>query len=582
MSSIVKIGKSYAIAFFPSPAGVRQWLRLGKVTYRTAEEYQRRIDDILGSRAANYALSPATAAWLAGVDETIHARMVKAGLAKAKAPKHWQGGSPRLVTFLAIALRNKRADLKPGSRRLLRQTARRLRDHFTANPPIDALTPADAAAWRRSLQAEGLKEVTIRLHARNAKALLAVATKELEILPADPFRKLDSAALAGAKHYVSLADADKVLDELPGPDWRLLFGLARHAGLRVPSETHILTWDKMNWKTNAITVYAPKTGQTRTVPVFPKLLALLQAAYHAAPEKQSRLIPHSTNNMARTIQEAAARAGVKRWPKTFQSLRQSIETDWLDTFPQHEAADAIGHSITVQQKHYAMNKGGMLSAAAAAAPGGEAHQKAHQHSSTSRYREKQGAEANAPQGDATSTLGESSPKLASLVRMPGRAYESPALTAELQGLYDRFLALVQGVTVPSASLRKCDSRRVAGGCPRLTPLSSTKGAARDGDGARAWPDLEAGRPNEVSISCRIGASGSHVVVRPVRPPCEGGTGFDASRNQPQSGEEIGVRARSGRKRFQSQFNRPRMPRHGDGLRIDAPLPCGGLARCSAP
>jgi hypothetical protein len=45
-------------------------------------------------------------------------------------------------------------------------------------------------------------------------------------------------------------------------------------------------------------------------------------------------------------------AGVKPWPKLFQNLRASRATELAAEFPAHVAADWLGHSTMVAQKHY--------------------------------------------------------------------------------------------------------------------------------------------------------------------------------------------------------------------------------------
>jgi len=45
-------------------------------------------------------------------------------------------------------------------------------------------------------------------------------------------------------------------------------------------------------------------------------------------------------------------AGVKPWPKLFQNLRASRATELAADYPAHVAADWLGHSTLVAQKHY--------------------------------------------------------------------------------------------------------------------------------------------------------------------------------------------------------------------------------------
>jgi integrase len=49
-----------------------------------------------------------------------------------------------------------------------------------------------------------------------------------------------------------------VIDACPDAEWRLLFGLARYAGLRIPSESHRLTWADVDFERARLTVHSPR------------------------------------------------------------------------------------------------------------------------------------------------------------------------------------------------------------------------------------------------------------------------------------------------------------------------------------
>ena len=202
-------------------------------------------------------------------------------------------------------------------------------------------------------------EATIRLHCRNAKSIFAAAV-ERELVPTNPFRKLPSRAIAGTRdRYITPAEAKKILDACPGLPWRTLFGLARLAGLRVPSETHQLTWADVDWDRGRLTVRSPKTEHhpghdRRIVPTVPQLASILQDAFDAAEPGDKRIVTLSRNNMHRTFDAIVARAGLQPFNRPYQVLRQSCETEWAGTFPGHVVAAWLGHSEAVSRKHYLM------------------------------------------------------------------------------------------------------------------------------------------------------------------------------------------------------------------------------------
>jgi integrase len=267
----------------------------------------------------------------------------------------------------------RKGEIKPRSIELLEQTKGRLIAAFGAATPLDRITPDHAADWRAAMLGNGLSEATVRLHTRNAKAVFNDAV-DRELLDRNPFRKLPSAAVAADRgHYVSLADAEQVLAHLPDHEHRLLFGLARFAGLRVPSESHLLEWGALDWRTRRLTVFAPKTGATRTVPVVPRLWALLEEAHAQREAGFEQMLLITTNNLHRTLHAAIKAAGSEPWPDLFQALRRSAETDFAGRFPAHVAAAWLGHSVAVGARHYLQVPDSMLDAAVGAAPDSALH-----------------------------------------------------------------------------------------------------------------------------------------------------------------------------------------------------------------
>ncbi len=199
----------------------------------------------------------------------------------------------------------------------------------------------------------------MRLHCRNAKACFNDAV-ERELMNANPFRKLTSTAVSAERdRYITPKEADSILDKCPDIRWKVLFGLARFAGLRVPSETHLLTWGDVDWQRGRLSVYAPKTERfpkhrRRPVPIVPKLMTILQDAFDAAAEGQERVVALSRNNLHRMVRSVVQKAGLEPWKDLFQALRRSCDTEWKQTFPAYAVDGWLGHSGQVSEKHYLM------------------------------------------------------------------------------------------------------------------------------------------------------------------------------------------------------------------------------------
>ncbi len=358
MASVTRIGRSKRpprAVQFVAPDGVRKTIRVGPVGYETALDFKRKVEKLLAWSITNEAPDAQTATWLAGLPARIHARLARVGLVEPRTP---EPAAPGLGNWLGKHLKQ-RPDLKPSSRQKLERTGYFLRRFYDTDLPIDGITADSAADWRVWLGGQGLAEATVRLHCRNAKCMFNEAC-ERELIKANPFRKLTSAAVAASRErYVTPGDTAAVLNACPSVQWRALVGLARLAGLRVPSETHRLTWADLDWSRGRLSVHSPKTErysghESRIVPIVPALMTILQNTFDAATEGQEQIIALSRNNLHRTLEAIVKRAGMAPWPRPFQTLRQSCDSEWKLTFPAHAVDQWLGHSAEVSRKHYLM------------------------------------------------------------------------------------------------------------------------------------------------------------------------------------------------------------------------------------
>jgi integrase len=339
----------------------RKTIRVGQLPQRAAERFRDKVEVLVDCRRLNQAPDPDLVAWMAGVDDGAYNALAAAGLAEPRAPLTRM---PTLGAFIDKHIAQKTGTVAPRSIQLLEQTKARLVARFGSATPLDKITADGALDWRAAMLEDGLSEATVRLHTRNAKTVFNDAV-ERELISRNPFRKLPSAAVA-AEHdfYVTTEMAEKVLAHLPDHRWRLFFGLGRYAGLRLPSESHILTWDQVDLQRRRLTVYAPKTGATRTVPIVPALAELLREAKARSPQGETRVLPLTASNLHRRVHEAIEAAGLEPWEDLFQALRRSAETDFASKFPAHAAAAWLGHGVAVSAKHYLQVPDAMLDQAA--------------------------------------------------------------------------------------------------------------------------------------------------------------------------------------------------------------------------
>lgn len=71
----------------------------------------------------------------------------------------------------------------------------------------------------------------------------------------------------------------------------------------------------------------------RLVPIFPEVASLLTEQYNAVPDGTVYVFPTLRNhsNTATTARKLVAAAGYSTWPKFWNSLRASRETDLMDS-----------------------------------------------------------------------------------------------------------------------------------------------------------------------------------------------------------------------------------------------------------
>ncbi len=184
------------------------------------------------------------------------------------------------------------------------------------------------------------------------------------MLQQNPF-KVDAISVtvqSGKKEYVPASIIERVIAECPTVEWKLLFCFARYVGCRVPSEIQNLTWDDINWKKSHIRLLSPKTERKgkaqRLVPIFPRVAKMLREkmAEGDGGKYVFTRLRHQTNPgvLGKRIVE---KAGVNPWPKFFNSLRASCETDLVDQYGIRRACQWIGNSVKVAEKNYLLVKG---------------------------------------------------------------------------------------------------------------------------------------------------------------------------------------------------------------------------------
>ncbi len=346
----------------------RRSIRLGKMPQKDANNIKTKVEALNAAAISQTSWDAETAAWVGKLESLLYDKLANVGLVPKKATPE----KSTLGAFLAAYVKS-RADVKPSTATVYSHTHRCLVGFFGAGKALAEITPADADDWRRWLSTnENLADNTVRRRCGIARQFFRTAVRR-RLIAENPFGELKGVSVRANRsrdHFISRSDADKVLENCPDIQWQLLFALSRYGGLRCPSEHLALRWIDIDWANGKMTVRSPKTehheGQeSRVIPIFPELRPYLEDAWELAKEDVLALEPEdrakahvitryrdANSNLRTQLERIIAKAGLKPWPKLFQNLRATRATELAAEFPSHVAAEWLGHSQMVAQKHY--------------------------------------------------------------------------------------------------------------------------------------------------------------------------------------------------------------------------------------
>lgn len=355
MASIGKDPNGTRRILFVAGDGSRRTVRLGKVPMKVANEIKARVESLNAAKAAGVALDADTAAWVARIGDDLAAKLAAVGLIPERVPAE----AVTLGGFVRRLL-EQRADAKPRTLTNLKQAADKLLAHFGTDTPIDRITPGDADEWVAALRKDYAPAYVSRL-VKYGKQFFHAA-RRAGLVKSRPFDGVKAGTMAnpGRMYFLTHDDAQTVIAACSDTEWRLIVALARYGGLRCPSELLALTWGDVDWERGRFLVKAPKTahhedGGRRWVPLFPELRPHLEAAFDAAEPGTVYVVGrrrcHDTN-LRTGLERIIYRAGLLPWPKLFQNMRASRETELAGEYPLHVVTAWIGNSARVASKHY--------------------------------------------------------------------------------------------------------------------------------------------------------------------------------------------------------------------------------------
>ncbi|NDH06971.1 hypothetical protein EBX93_13810 [bacterium] len=282
----------------------------------------------------------------------IHEKLVKAGLLSPV-------GKVKLAEFIDDYIAS-RTDIKNQTRINLCASRRLIVKHFGASKDLRLINPADIAKLKATLLTT-YANATVSRVLRRGRQFFGNAV-DAGIITKNPFDKMKfpSQKNPSRLHFIDRKTAEKVNDACPSAQWRLIFALARFGGLRIPSELVGLKWTDILWEQGKIRIHAPKTEHIegkdqRWLPLFPELRKPLEESFELAKVGDSFIFPKTINNrtnLRKGLTDILKKAGISPWPKLFQNLRSSRETELCQDWPLHIVTNWIGNTAAVAVGHY--------------------------------------------------------------------------------------------------------------------------------------------------------------------------------------------------------------------------------------
>jgi integrase len=354
MASLTKDSKGFGVLLV-CPDGERRKIRLGKkTTKKQAEGVKSRIERVAAAVESGQTLEREDARWLADIGDNLHRKLVRCSLVEPR-KQH----SATVIDLVDDYI--EKQSTKESTKTKWRTTRGHLLKFFSSEKRLKDVTEGDADDFRSYLRKHGQSENTLRRYVGISKQFFEYA-KRHRLIESNPFdgQKTTVSGNESKRFFVDRSMSDKILDACPDTEWRVIFALMRYGGLRCPSEVLELRWQDVNWEEGKFLVRSPKTEHhegkaTRWVPLFPELRVELEAAFEQAEDGAVYVIEQrraAHKNLRKVYQKILLRAGVAEYPKLFQNLRSTRETELADEFPLQCVTAWIGNSESVAKRHY--------------------------------------------------------------------------------------------------------------------------------------------------------------------------------------------------------------------------------------
>jgi integrase len=336
--------------------GKRRSIRLGAIPKRTGDAIKLRVEALLNAKITNTPVDRDTASWLTSIGADLADKLAAVGLIAAR--------SSRLLGEFIAEYIGGRSDVEASTRTSLRVAAARLISFFGKDRALDNITPADIDRWVIHLQTSDYAQATIGRTIRRARQFFTAAVRG-KLIHENPVEGIKAPGQTNPDRlrFIDRDIIGKVM-ETADREWRLIVALARFGGIRIPSELEPLRLADIDFERGRLRVASPKTKRhvgkgERWIPLFPELRPHIEEAFETAPEGEVYLVRHpclrqrkADVNLRKGMLSLLRRAGVTPWPKLFQNMRASRETELAAIFPSHVVCAWIGNSERIAAAHY--------------------------------------------------------------------------------------------------------------------------------------------------------------------------------------------------------------------------------------
>ena len=363
MASVSKDAKGWRVRF-QNRAGQWKQFRPGKMSAKAVEQVRRHVSEIESSQATAEPLNRLTAVWINSIGEPLYQKLAKHGLVSRRATATV---ADFVADFIERGLTKGGQPAGDGTKRKWKAETPKLVE-FMGTQSLRSVDADDVISFRQWLGERVVQSTGSAVTENSIRSTIAVCKRvfesacERELLDSNPFAKQVTRTMKNRERqrFINPEWTPRIMDACPNAQWRLMVALWRLAGLR-KAEVFWLRWSDVLWDTERLWVKSPKTAryegrEERLVPAA-DVMPWLREVFEQAPEGSDRIITlyrESNTNLDKPLKEILYRAGLSPWPKLFNNMRSTCETEWLDRINNTTVVAAwMGHSEVVQREHYA-------------------------------------------------------------------------------------------------------------------------------------------------------------------------------------------------------------------------------------